>query len=761
MKKIAALLFISLLAALSSRADVLFQDSTNYPYTDGCIEGQGQWYCFYPTIPYLDAMVTNNVLFLNSTNHDEVGAPTNGWVNPGEYNYASFTINVSKLPSLNGGFFCQLQNNNDTNDCCHIFIDTRDTVVPGTYRLGVANYATSFAALTPPVNYPMDLATGVTYTVVCLFDANQNNETFVGSTLWINPSLQDYQNVVDGLNISPGIGEGFVYGIDTTSSQNLLDINITQIGFDPYANATISNVMAGTTFADVNHTSLPVFGIQPQSGAIYSGNGIILFAVASGVDVTYQWYSVNSGLLHDNVNVIGSTSNVLILNNLQTTDSYYAIATDAYGNQATSATAVNTVDTTPTAPFFTDAAVNLTNNLFTSTGFTNNAKGTGPLSYQWYYAPTSTPTIFTPLAGQTSSALKLTLADYTFAGNYYVFVSNSIAGGSIAYGPTNSLTEMAPVLATISQLHNLMISLQSQVIANKGGTIYVNSNNVTVGGYVTTYGGFGSTYNEFFIQDAAGYGIQVYLGGNGNTNTPPVGTYVTVTGPVEIYHTELEMYITLPSAIVTNVAPVGVLAPKLYNNIFNDLSTNGLGTNAIMISSSLITFTNVYIYGNKTGGAIGNGGNFYSNSYSSSLYFTVGQYHYPDNTNWIQIYQFAYNYGNPPVVNPFGGQPVPTHCYQITGAYLSYGGGPEILPSRLADYVVNPPSSFTASATQAKGVPTINWPAQPGSTYSIYSATNLKGPWINQASGLTYYPTNGAYTDNSAARAKFYRVGSP
>ena len=109
MKKIAAFLFLSILTTLSLRADVLFQDSTNYPYTDGCIEGQGQWYCFYPAnTTNLDALVANNVLLLNSTNHDEVAAPTNGWVNNLNpyFNFASFQINVSQLPSTaNGGYF--------------------------------------------------------------------------------------------------------------------------------------------------------------------------------------------------------------------------------------------------------------------------------------------------------------------------------------------------------------------------------------------------------------------------------------------------------------------------------------------------------------------------------------------------------------------------------------------------------------------------------------------------------------------------------
>jgi hypothetical protein len=710
--------------------------------------------------------VTNNVLLLNTTNHDEVATPTNGWVNPSEYTFASFTVNVSQLPTVNGGYFCQFQNNNDTNDCCHVFIDRRDTVVPGTYRLGIANFDTSFANLTPPVNYPMDLATGITYTVVILFDNNPNNQNLAGSTLWINPSQQDFQNAANGDVISPGIGAGFVYGLDISGNM----VNITQIGFSPYANAGISNVIAGTDFTNVVTTNLPVIGIQPQSGTNYSGNSATFYTVASGVDLSYQWYSQTSGALHDDgVNIIGSTSNILVINNLSTSDGYYAVVTDAYGNTATSQTASETVITTPTAPFFpaSTTALNLTNNLFTYCDITDMAEGTGPMYYQWYFAPTNTPTTFSPLAGQTGATLTLYLADYTYGGNYYVVASNAIAGGSVATGPTNSLTEIAPQIASLLQLHNLMIALTNQITANPAGTIYVNTNNVTVGGYVTTYGGFGSTYTEFFIQDASGYGAEVFLYGFGNTNTPPVGTYVTVSGPVEIYHTELEIAPTSPSAITTNITPVQALTPRLINAGFNNLATNGLGTNAILTDCSLVTLTNVYIYGNRFGGPIGNGGIFYSNSYTI-VYFTIGPYNNPNNTNSMEIYQFGYNYGpaaSPIALTAIGGQPVPTNCYQLTGVYETYNGLPEILPSRLADYVTNPPAPFMASASVAKikggSAATINWLVQAGSTYSVYSATSLPGPWTQAAYGLTYYPTNGTFTDTNSAPAKFYRVSSP
>lgn len=771
-KKISTFLSLIVLTALSARSQVLFQDSTNYPYTNGPIVGQGQWYSYSPRTPGYNTFVTNNtILLVATTTNDAVAAPTNGWVNPTEFNFASFSLNVSQLPtSTNGGYFCQLQNINDTNDCCHVFIDTRNTSVPGTYRLGIGNYATSFSSPEPPNNYPMDLAPGVNYTVVILFDTNQDDQTFVGATLWINPSEQDFQSVVDAAGtVSVQDAVGYVFGTDTTTIPGLLDINITQIGFSPFINAGISNVIAATNFDAVNTTNLPVFGINPQSQTNYSFNSTAFYAVASAVDATYQWYSSEGILTDDGVTIIGSTSNTLTLNNFSATDYYYAIVTDAYGNKATSAFATNSVITTPTAPFFTNAPANLTNNLFTTTGFTNLAFGTGPLTYQWYFAPTNTPNSYSSLSGQTSPTLFLNLADFTFSGNYYVTASNSVGGGSIAIGPTNSITEIAPLIATLQQLHNLLIASSNLL----GGNFFINSNNVTVNGYVSSFGGLGngatSSYSEYFVQDAAGYGIEVFLNHFGNTNNPPIGTPLTISGPIEVFDTGLEIAPTAVASITTNfAAPAVPIGPKLANAAFNDLSTNVLGTNSLTLSCSLLTFTNAYLYGSATGGAIGTagshsgvGGVFLSNSFTI-LHFTVGGPYGvpPSNTNTIEIFQPAYSYGA--ATNPIANQPIPTHCYQITGAALPFSSSFEIIPSRIQDYVTNPPPAFSSSITQTKGVPTVTWgPVQAGSTYSANTAPSANSPWSVTAQGLAYYPTNGIFTDTNLAPVKLYRMSSP
>jgi hypothetical protein len=783
-------LFFVLLTTFAVRATVLFNDATNYPYTDGPIEGQGQWYSYDPlTKPKDNVYVTNNVLLLvTASTNDSVATPTNGWNNSNPITYASFQINVTQLPGTpNGNYFCQLQNNNDTNDCTHIFIDTLATTVPGTYQLGVANFSSSFTSQQPPVNYPQDLATNTWYTVVVEFgNAAESDELYQGANLFINPSEDDYLNFLTGANANDTGGYGYVFATDTTSSTNLEFINITQIGFSPYTTAGISNVIAGTAFDDVNSTNLPVFGIQPQPGTNYTGNPATFYAVASGVDVTYQWYSTTFGQLSDGAAYTGSASDALTVNSLSASDTYYCQVTDAYGNVLDSDSATETVITTPTAPFFPTNEVNITNtaNLFATSGFTNLALGTGPLYYQWYFAPTNTPNTFSPLSGQTSPQLSLYLADLTFQGNYYVVVSNSLNGGSIALGPTNTLVELAPLVATMLQLHNLEISFTNQIAANPGGVIVVSSNNVTVSGYVCQFNGFGSSsYSEYYIEDASGLGCEVYCGlpsagtvgfsaSPGNTNTPPVGTYLTVSCPLIVYEGALELTPTSFAAFTTNAGPQGVIAPRLGNSLFYNLVTNSLGSNALLFGDSMLTFTNCYIYGSKTGAAIGSGGThsgvggiFTSNTYTE-VFFTINS---PFNsatghTNVMEIFQPCYNYGTGVNLkpSPLAYQSIQTNYAQLTGVYSLFDGTPELEPSRLADYVSNAPAPFSASISiTQKGVTTVGWQPQVGSTYSVNGSTDLTGPWTQEAYGLAYYPTNGGFTETNHAPYKFYQITSP
>jgi hypothetical protein len=196
-----------------------------------------------------------------------------------------------------------------------------------------------------------------------------------------------------------------------------------------------------------------------------------------------------------------------------------------------------------------------------------------------------------------------------------------------------------------------------------------------------------------------------------------------------------------------------------------------------LYAPSLITLTNVYIYGNSSGAPLSNGQLFSSNG-TTTVYCTIGQYSStpPVNTNYWEIFQPTYNYGQrtAPIsvyaTNTCDSNTIPAYCYQLTGVYENFKGTPEIVPSRYQDYVTTPPATYAASVVHTNIVSghailheaNVSWSAQPGSTYSVYTSTNLLGGWIQSAYGLTYYPTNATFVDtNAVGTAKFYRVSSP
>jgi hypothetical protein len=710
---------------LLAHATLLFSDSLNY--ANGLIETDGLWYCYSPTTPDYDAFVTNDLLILNGSHYDSVAAPTNGISNPvADVVYASFTINVSQLPSTSGGYFCTFLDVSN-NTAAHVFIDTKNTSVPGTYRLGIANYATSINAA-GATNFPMDLATGITYQVVMNWDEVNG----LGATLWVNPS---------------SAGDLNVYGNDGTNSVYLQTMPVATIGFSQFTGVeAIGNVMIGTSFGDVmtNVAQLPVIGVQPQGTTNFLGNSTTLYTAASGMDVTYRWYSNNVALVDDGVTVIGSATPILSLSNLQATATYDVVVTDSAGS-TTSSNAVVGVNTVPTLPFFTLQPQSQTNSLLSPVTVTAAANGTGPITYQWYFEAANGSS-FAPLSGQTSATLSFTAA-YANSGLYYVTATGGAGSGNSA---TVNVLVISPPVQSIGSLH--------AYITNVSGTVYANNGEIfNVVGVVTSIGQVGSkTSSEFFVQDGTG-GCFVYAGGFNVTNSPPVGTLVNIVSPAESYYGELEMDPTTTAATnaVISLSTGNPLPAPIPLNL-GAMATNTMGAYGVAVQCSLVTLTNVYLYGNSSGAAVS--GNYPTNG-TKTLY--AFQQPYSAGQPYMEVYVYTYtNAANLSNTNFFG-KPVPSFAYELTGIMGIYSPtSPNLFPTRYADIVTTPPASFSAGVKLTNGTPTVAWPAVVGSTYSVYSATNLLGPWT-QTFGLGYYPSVGAYTDTNAATAKFYRVSTP
>jgi hypothetical protein len=293
---------------------------------------------------------------------------------------------------------------------------------------------------------------------------------------------------------------------------------------------------------------------------------------------------------------------------------------------------------------------------------------------------------------------------------------------------------------------------------------------VSVSGYVTFNGGYGNTaYDEFMVQDTNGNAIAVYLKNLGganidDSNTPPFGSFVSVQGEVQVYNGALEIDPLGTDSIIVGSTATNPITPHNGNLYFNEFATNGsanyIDTNFLNLADSLLTFTNVYLYSSSKGAPIAAGTTFPANGSALALYMFIGPYS-TNNTHYWEDYQRCPIYGGVNGTSVFANQPVPSYCYQLTASFIPFGSTPEIIPSRLVDYVTNAPAPFPVSLALTNKSVSVTWNAQAGSTYSVLTSTNLSGPWTKAATGLGYIPTNGSYFDKKSASYKFYELTSP
>ena len=146
---------------------------------------------------------------------------------------------------------------------------------------------------------------------------------------------------------------GAVGGIKRVTLIDNADINptfssvaIDDFGFTPIGAPGFENGGGG------GGPNAPSITTQPESQEVQSGTAVVLTVAASGDDLTYQWYTGNSG---DTASpVAGATGNTLTTGALTTSTNYWAQITNA-GGSVDSDTAVVTV-AAPSVPLVLDGS---------------------------------------------------------------------------------------------------------------------------------------------------------------------------------------------------------------------------------------------------------------------------------------------------------------------------------------------------------------------------------------------------------------------
>src|SRR5439155_9401662 len=116
------------------------------------------------------------------------------------------------------------------------------------------------------------------------------------------------------------------------------------------------------------------------------------------------------------------------------------------------------------------------------------------------------------------------------------------------------------------------------------------------------------------------------------------------------------------------------------------------------------------------------------------------------------------------------GQPIPPFAWTVSGPMSYFLGstaadrsaGFELDPTSYDEIVTNAPAPVTGTIAVSGANATITWVAQPYMSYSILRSSDVSGPYVPIATGLTFNTTGGHYTDSTAgAGPQFYRIASP
>jgi hypothetical protein len=777
MKKTLLAALLACLAVAPSKAALFWGDIiTNYPL--GCITtnttpgyATNQWLSHLPGSGVDAIVISNNFNNPVAVSGRRLSLFTSGseyvhrWFDPVATNgyltgtlYVSFVVAVNSLPTAGGTYFAHFMDGGSplgTNAFefrGHVYAVQNTNsfpftnTIPNTFRLGTANANGDTAqGAGPDAILPIDLALNTDYQVVMRYDIDS-----ASATIWVNPATES-----DVANATPYTGLVGVtdFGPITNALAAFAFRQRTGIGRE-----LIRNILVGTSFSDVvtNTPAIPLIGLQPAANTTnYAGNPALLEVCASGMgELNYTWYQITAGPLTNQVQT--GTSQQLYFSSLSALNAgqYFCTISNTAGSTNT-ALANLVVNSTPTAPFFTAQQGSLTTSVGGNQSLSCAASGTGPLTYQWNFNGTPFPSDganpfgfsgdSVVVSGSQTPTLLLTGVSTNEGGSYTLTVTGGVPPAITSSNAV--LTVNPPKVVTIAYLRSLLNTNTWQA-GDTGDTFTISNAVVTTWTNVTS----GSTAS-YYIQDASGCGIDLFVTGD-PTFRPQLGQLVSATGTLSSFDNALELdvnsqnpyqnYAVSDSDIHLLPAPA-VFSLPLTNNLAL-METNWEGKLAMLTN---VWFTNVSlaIGGSSITDVISNAANMRFN-----IFFPSSEDKAIANTN---------------IPGRF--------AYTITGVLTKFStanpgtiAGYEMYVTRLGDIVTNPPPPVTASIALSGANVLLSWAAVPYSaatlgaySYSVMASTNVTGPYLPVATGLTFNTTNGTYTDTLSGSVKFYQVNSP
>ncbi len=227
-------------------------------------------------------------------------------------------------------------------------------------------------------------------------------------------------------NDAPVANGGRISGADTP--QIFISTTQTNDAGNYFLVASNRAGIATSEVATITVVVPPSITESPASRSVVIGSNTVFAVTVTGTEpFGFQWYNNTTKLL-DDTRRSGSTSNILSISNVQTSDagSYYLAVTNA-GGSVTSSFAALTIFQPPQVivqPRSRSVVIGL------PTTFEAIASGGLPLAYQWYFNNA-------PISGATANTFSISAVNSNHFGNYHLVISN-------AAGVTSS----APVVLT-------------------------------------------------------------------------------------------------------------------------------------------------------------------------------------------------------------------------------------------------------------------------------------------------------------------------
>ena len=252
--------------------------------------------------------------------------------------YASFTLNVSNVPSGAGNFFAHYKATGTSGAQAGKVFITTNGVPAGFFRVGVAN-----SANTPNALINSNLSLNTDHVLVTRY-APSNAATI----LWLNPTAETDFSVT--ASDTPTTITAVAFALRQSSSGGGM------------GGLFVDNVRVGTSFSDVlsnGPPQRPTIITPPQNQTVTEGDNVTFTVlVGGGGPLSYQWQFYAT-------NLAGATSSTLVLTNVTAAQSgpYTVTVTNTAGstNSQPATLTVNPAPPTP-APGFSLATYNVKGN---------------------------------------------------------------------------------------------------------------------------------------------------------------------------------------------------------------------------------------------------------------------------------------------------------------------------------------------------------------------------------------------------------------